>query len=153
MQESGVFHYRPIRNKQHKEFTDLLREQYLPKLYGYVMYRVNDSHLAESITLKVLRMTATERSVSTDSGKLTMILFSAARRELQDLTQADVNPVFLNLSAEEREVLSLRLGAHLDARTISKILGLSPSVIRVITCRSLCKLESCTEEPGQGVTM
>lgn len=129
-----------LQGKKREPLSGPLNEQYLPGLYRYVMYRTGDAALAESITVKILRTALTARAGSGKTGKWTVPLFSAACEELRRSDPAGAFPAFDGLSPLERDAVALRLGARLDVRTISKILGLSPSNVRAVIYRSLCKM-------------
>jgi DNA-binding CsgD family transcriptional regulator len=80
------------------------------------------------------------------SRPLSIKVFSLARESVN--LRAGSKPNMLSgLTSEEREVVSLKLGAELTNRSISKILGLSESSISRIIYKSLCKLKGCTEDP------
>lgn len=131
--------HRPQGEKQ-ETLSRSLTERHLPGLYRYVMYRTGDAALAESLTVKTLRKTLTGSADCDNEGTWTVTLFSAACKELQKYGPIGTPPVFTGLSPLERDALALRLGARLDVRMISKVLQISPSAVRAVMYRSLCKM-------------
>ncbi len=128
--------------RNRERLMDMLRERYLPGLFRYVMYLTNDTFLAESITLRVLKKSLPEQQVNRE---LTAVLYRAARAEVQACRRHNGHPVLTGLSPQDQEVLALRIGAGLDAKTAAKVLGISPSDVRAITYRSVCKLTPAKE--------
>jgi DNA-directed RNA polymerase specialized sigma24 family protein len=130
--------------------AELLCDEYLPRVLQYANYWVNDTGAAEELTLRALRKALVKsKNCSKNEKKFSAVIFDYARKEILDCTKAGaVKPIFPGLSTQEQEVISLRLGAALSNRMISKLLGLSESIVGTIVHRSLCKLKDCTEVPA-----
>jgi DNA-directed RNA polymerase specialized sigma24 family protein len=109
--------------------ADILCEQYLPRVFQYISYRVNNTQTAEELTLKALQNAMIGCNYSyEDKRKLSTVIFASARKEVQDyLKMDDGKPILSNLSDQEQEVISLKLGAVLNNQMISNLLGLSES--------------------------
>jgi DNA-directed RNA polymerase specialized sigma24 family protein len=126
---------------------DALCEYYLPRVFQYTRYWVDSIETAEDISLRVLKNAIAKiDSLGTKTESVSIKVFSLARESVN--LRAGSKPNMLSgLTSEEREVVSLKLGAELTNRSISKILGLSESSISRIIYKSLCKLKGCTEDP------
>jgi hypothetical protein len=122
----------------------ILCEQYLPRVYQYVNFWVNDRQLAEELTLKTLRkVIGSYRNCFIPDNTFSIRVFSAARQEIKDhMRTSQGKPVLPNLSPQEQEVISLKLGAVLDNQRISKILGLSKAGTEKIVAASLSRLQA-----------
>jgi hypothetical protein len=122
----------------------ILCEQYLPRVYQYVNFWVNDRQSAEELTLKTLRkVIGSYRNCFTPDNSFSIRVFSAARKEIKDhIRTSPEKPVLLNLSPQEKDVISLKLGAVLDNQRISKILGLSEAGTARIIAASLSRLQA-----------
>jgi DNA-directed RNA polymerase specialized sigma24 family protein len=122
--------------------SDLLCEQYLPRVFRYVSYWVDNRQSAEDLTLNSLKQAlARYGSCCKNESIFSIGVFAVARKEIQDyLRISSIKPIRPNLSPQEQEVISLKLGAMLDNRRISKITGFSESSVSTLICQSLCKL-------------
>jgi DNA-directed RNA polymerase specialized sigma24 family protein len=124
--------------------TGLICERYLPGVYRYVRFCVNDQPTAEELTLGAFRkvMSAYNRGFKPDEN-FSMLVFAAARKEIQDYLREGPNkPTWTGLSSQEQEVISLRMGAFLDNQRISKILNLPEKTVERITAESLNRLRT-----------
>jgi DNA-directed RNA polymerase specialized sigma24 family protein len=132
-----------------ENITGILCEHYLPRVLQYVHYWVEDTRAAEELTLKALKKALAEtRNCYHDEKKFSAVVFTCARQEIIDCAKSgDAKPFFPGLSNQEREVISLRLGAALNNRMISKLLRLSEPVVVAIIHRSLGKLDSMHLSP------
>jgi DNA-directed RNA polymerase specialized sigma24 family protein len=122
--------------------AEQLCEQYLTGIFRYVNYRVNDTELAEELTLNaLLKALSGIKHISGQDSALLVRLFKTARNEVRDyLRSASFEPVLSGLSSQEQEVFSLKFGAALNNKIISEILGLSePGISRILNV-SLRKL-------------
>jgi hypothetical protein len=125
----------------------ILYERFLERVFQYMNFWVNDAGLAEELTLKALRKALVKYGDCLDDEKEFSIgIFNCARSEVRDyLKVSSVEPVLPVLSVQEQDVISLRLAAALDNRTISGILGLSELKTGAIVRRSLYKLSDYRE--------
>jgi RNA polymerase sigma-70 factor (TIGR02952 family) len=65
-------------------FTDLY-EQYLPKVYRYISYRITDTHMAEDLTSAVFEKALTKfKSYSSEKASFSTWIFTIARNTLTD---------------------------------------------------------------------
>ncbi len=128
-----------------ENIVEILCEQYLPAVLRYVNCWVNNTELAEELTLSAIKKAlARYRCSSREDNVFAIKVFAAARKEVQShLRISSFKPVLHVLSNQEQEVYSLKFGAGLDNRRISKILGLSESTIGRIFYESLCKMNGC----------
>jgi DNA-directed RNA polymerase specialized sigma24 family protein len=133
-----------------ENITGILCEHYLPRVLQYVHYWVKDTGAAEELTLNALRKAlAKSRYCYYNEKKFSAVVFDCARKEVLDCAkEGAVKPIFPGLSTQEQEVISLRLGAALNNRTISKLLGLSESIVGAVVRRSLGKLKDCKGVPA-----
>lgn len=127
-----------------------LCEKYLPRVFQYVNYWLKDTKKAEDLTMKTLKKALIKlRSCAKDEKTFTQGVFSYARNEIQGyLKVSRVKPILSGLSAQEQEVISLKLAAEVNNAIISKLLGLSELKVETIVYQSLCKLRSCMEVPA-----
>ncbi|MDD5039306.1 MAG: sigma-70 family RNA polymerase sigma factor [Dehalococcoidales bacterium] len=130
--------------------TELLCEQYLPRVFQYINCWINGSAIAEEITLKALKKALVKyRNCYKDEKKFSTGLFRCARNEILGyLKVSTVKPILPGLSTQEQEVISLRLAAMVNNGMISKLLGLSESKVGTIVHQSLCKLKDQMEVPA-----
>jgi DNA-directed RNA polymerase specialized sigma24 family protein len=137
-------------NENEGNITELLCEQYLPRVFQYINYWLNDQEVAEEMTLKAMKEALVKfGNCFNDERKLSAGIFKCARKNVLDyLKMTKVKPVLSGLSVQEQEVISLRLAAVLNNRMISKLLGLSESRVGTIVRESLCKLRDCMEAPA-----
>lgn len=137
-------------NGNDANIPELLCEQYLPRVFQYVNYWLNDQETAEEMTLKAIKEALFKYgNCLNDEGKLSARIFKCARNNILDcLKMNKAKPMLSGLSVQEQEVISLRLAAVLNNRTISKLLGLSESRVGTIVRESLCKLRDCMEVPA-----
>jgi DNA-directed RNA polymerase specialized sigma24 family protein len=126
-----------------------LCEQHLPEVFRYINYWVNNTRIAEDLTMKALRnaFNGYKGSSNKEAPFLTG-LFTLARKEIQDYLKINpLKPVLPNLSTQEQEVISLKLGAILDNRRVAQILNLPESSVSQIIHDSLCKLNGSLAAP------
>lgn len=128
---------------------ELLCEHYLPAVFQYVNYWVNNTELAEELTLSALKKALVRLKDGYKEEKTFALgVFTTARKEIQSHSRiSSLKPILPNLSHQEQEVISLKFGAALDNRRISKILSLPESSVGRIIYESLCKLNGCLEVP------
>lgn len=133
-----------------ENMAELLCEQYLPRVFQYINYWVNDTKIAEELTLKALKKALVKyKGYYSDEKKFSTVIFAGARKEIQDsLKKGTIKPILSGLSSQEQEVISLRLAAALNNQMISKLTGLSESKVSTIVHQSLCKLRNCIEVPA-----
>jgi RNA polymerase sigma factor (sigma-70 family) len=142
----------------------------LPRLYNYFRYRLGDEGVAEDLTSVVLERAWLKRhQYSNDRAAFSVWLFSIAKNEVvnylrkrqislpislaekvsgetiehrlehsQDIQQ--LSRLLVDLPERECELISLKFGADLNNREISKITGLSESNVGTILSRVLQKL-------------
>lgn len=129
--------------------TELLCEQYLPAVFQYINCWVNNTQLAEELTLKALKKAlARYRNHYKQEDTFSIGVFATARKEIKEHSpMSSFKPILPNLTPQEHEVISLKFGAALDNQGISNILGLPESSISRIIYQSLCKLNGCLEVP------
>ena len=137
-------------NANEGNITELLCEQYLPRVFQYMNYWLNDQEMAEEMTLKAMKEALVKYgNCFNDEKKLSAGIFKCARKNILDyLKMNTVKPMLSGLSIQEQEVISLRLAALVNNGTISKLLGLSESKVGTIVRESLCKLRDCMEVPA-----
>lgn len=130
--------------------AEVLCEQYLPRVFQYMNYWLNDQETAEEITLKAMKEALVKYgNCFNDERKLSVGIFKCARKNMLDyLKMNKAHLVLPDLSVQEQEVISLRIAAVLNNRKISKLLGLSESRVGTIVCQSLCKLRDRMEAPA-----
>jgi DNA-directed RNA polymerase specialized sigma subunit len=134
-------------SKNVENITELLCEQYLPRVFQYVNYWVNDEVIAEELTLKTLKEALVKyQGCYKDERKFSTGIFAGARKKIQGgLKVGAIKPILSGLSSQEQEVISLRLAAVLNNQMISKLTGLSELKVCRIVHQSLCKLRDCME--------
>lgn len=127
--------------------AELLCEHYLPSVFQYVNYWVNNTELAEELTLSSLKKDmANYRDGYINENTFALVVFATARNKVQSHSRlSSLKPILPNLSHQEHEVVSLKFGAVLDNWRISKILNLTESNVGRIIYESLCKLNGCME--------
>jgi DNA-directed RNA polymerase specialized sigma24 family protein len=142
--------------------AEILFEQYLDKVFSYVSFWVNNTQLAEDLTLKAFKQVSlVARDCDRDSENFSVSLFTAARRVLRGNRSQTRTPVFdfppeagdealqkfrkglAALSPQEKELVALKLGSGLSNRCIGRILGLSEAEIGMYLCRVLNQLNGC----------
>ncbi len=145
-----MFKPEPNSNENEGNVTELLCEQYLPRVFQYINYWLDDQETAEEMTLKAMKEALVKYGdCFNDESKLSTGIFKCVRKNVLDyLKMNKVKPVLPGLSAQEQEVISLRLAAVLNNSMISKLLGLSESRVGTIVRESLCKLRDCIEVPA-----
>ncbi len=124
-----------------------LYEQYLPGVYQYISCWLDNNQLTEELTLASLKKALLRNGKgSTIQHDCLITVFTIARNEVQDhFRESKLKIAWPGLSDQEREVMAFKLGASLDNRSISSILGLSESSVTSIIVASLCKLRDCQE--------
>jgi DNA-directed RNA polymerase specialized sigma24 family protein len=127
--------------------TELLVEQYLPRVLRYISHWVNNTGLAEELTIETLKQAlARYKDCVNNEDIFSVRVFVIARQEIQDHLQIrSFKPSLPNLAHQEQEVLSLRLSAEMGTSGIARILGLPESSIRSIIFQSLSKLTAKRE--------
>jgi DNA-directed RNA polymerase specialized sigma24 family protein len=131
----------------------ILYERFLTRVFQYMIFWVNDAAIAEELTLKALKeVLANYEDCSNDEKEFSIRIFNCARSKVLDYLKVNsVKPVLSGLSAQEQDVISLRLAGEVNNRTISKLLGLSEIKTGKIVCRSLNKLSDRHENCFQNV--
>ncbi len=126
---------------------ELLCERYLPVVFQYINYWVNNTELAEELTLRALKKALIRFGEGyTEEITFALGIFTTARKEIQNHSRvSSLKPILPNLSHQEQEVISIKLGAELDNRRIAKILNLPESDVGRIVYESLGKLNGCLE--------
>lgn len=129
--------------------ADILCDRYLTQVFRYMNCCINDSGPAGELTLKSLKQALVEYGhCYRNEKKFSRGIFTCARKEVLDYSKKSaVKPLLPGLSAQEQEVLSLRLGAELNNRMISELLGLSESRVGMIISGALVKLSGSMEVP------
>lgn len=140
---------RPNSSEEIESINEILCEQYLPRVFQYVSYWVSNTQLAEELTLKALKKAlVTYKTFYKQENTFSIGVFATARKGIRNYLQiSGFKPSLPDLSSQEQEVISLKLGARLNIQRISKILGLSKSNVSRIIYQSLCKLNGCLEVP------
>ena len=130
--------------------AEALCEQYMPRILQYLNYWVNDSEIAEELTLKAFKKAlAKHGNCYRDEKRFSIGIFTCARNEIRDYWKTNTTvPVLPGLSVQEQDVISLRLAAVMNNRMISKLLGIPESRVGTIVCESLCKLRDRMEVPA-----
>lgn len=77
---------------------------------------------------------------SVDDGPLTVILDGEERHE--------VRAAFAQLSADEQEILELRIVGRLDAGAVGAVIGKRPGAVRMAQSRALARMRALMEEAG-----
>jgi hypothetical protein len=130
-----------------ENIADMACEQYLTRVYQYVSYWVDNPQLTEELTLRALRKVLVKyRDFCKCENTFSIAVFAAARKEIQSHPEINTfQPAWPGLSSQEREVISLKLGAALDNHRIATVLGLAESSVANAINQSLCKLRGCLE--------
>jgi hypothetical protein len=120
----------------------VLFEQYLPKVFGYIQYWVQNAPVAENLTLSSLKQFLSGcQSYVLDTQSLSKKVFSAARGNVHDYLKKNqsisAQPI---LSVHEMEIIAFKFGARLGNREIASILGLSQPIVATQLCQCLIKL-------------
>ncbi len=125
--------------------AEVLCEQCLPRVFKYVAYWVNNTQLAEDLTLKVINSALADYpDYVKHEDSFLVAAFIGARSEIQDYLRAKpLEQALHNLSHQEQEVISLKQAGGLDNVKISRVLGLPESDISSIVYQSLCQLKGC----------
>jgi RNA polymerase sigma-70 factor (ECF subfamily) len=162
-----------------------LYEQYLPRIFRYFSYRVNDGSLAEDLTSAVFEKALTRfGSFRAERSSFATWLFAIARNTLTDHYRAAGKQRWLSLdkvkemagmkrnqpeeefagkqrrqrlrtclaalSAQERDIVSLKFGGEFSNREIAGLTGLSESNVGTILYRVVRKLRDCFGEWPNG---
>ena len=137
-------------NGNDANITEILCEQYLPRVFQYINYWLNDQETAEEMSLKAIKEAmARYGNCCRDERKLSTGIFKYAQKRVLDyLKMNNAKPILSGLSIQEQEVITLMLAAVLNNRMISKLLGLPESRVGTIVRESLCKLRDCMEVPA-----
>ena len=146
-----------------------LYEQFLPKVYRYISYRISDVPTAEDLTSSVFEKALSKfKTYSQQKAQFSTWIFTIARNTLidhyrargsrptvtledpaalsvEDATVAadesrHLNACLAKLSPQEQEIISLKFGAEMTNRQIAATLALSESNVGVILYRSMRKL-------------
>lgn len=122
----------------------ILCDHYLPEIYRYIHFWVNNGLLAEQLTLKVLKKVIGGYKGSFNPDDVFLIrAFTAARKEIRvQVRTGQCRQVFPGLSLQQQEIMSLKLGGALDNRKIARILGLPESGIEKRVTTSLISLRA-----------
>ena len=162
-----------------------LYEQYLPRIFRYFSYRVNDDGQAEDLTSAVFEKALTRfDSFRAERSSFATWLFAIARNTLTDHyrsvgkrrwlplekvkemagTKHDqpeeefagkqcrqrLQTCLATLSAQERDIVSLKFGGEFNNREIAGLTGLSESNVGTILYRVVRKLRDCFGEWPNG---
>jgi DNA-directed RNA polymerase specialized sigma24 family protein len=136
-------------------------EQYLPKIFRYISYRINDKFMAEDITSTVFEKALTRfDQYNAEKAAISTWIFRIARTPQNDKTpeQAIIEEeenqtlkrCIAKLSPPEQEIVSLKFSAEMTNRQIASMLGLSESNVGVIIYRAVRKLRSEFEGLSHG---
>jgi DNA-binding NarL/FixJ family response regulator len=142
--------------------AELLFEQYLVKVFSYMSFWVNNTQLAEDLTLQALKgVSFGAENCDRDSENLSISLFTAARTLIQGNLPHSAWPGFNSphksgnrdqfklqaglerLSSQEKEIVSLKLSSGLSNRSIGRILGRPEADIGLHLRQALDKLNGC----------
>jgi hypothetical protein len=120
----------------------VLFEQYLPKVFGYIQYWVQNVPVAENLTLSALKQSLSgHQSYAPDTESLSKKVFSAARGNVHDyLKKNQVISAQPDLSIHDMEIIAFKFGARLGNPEIARILGLSQPVVATQLRQCLIKL-------------
>jgi DNA-directed RNA polymerase specialized sigma24 family protein len=140
--------------------AELLFEQYLDKVFSYISFRVNNTQLAEDLTLRVLKGVFCQAgNGNRDNENLPVNLFTAARTLLQgnlpraalpvsgvppeagNSTQFSLQSGLERLSPQEKDIVALKLGPGLCNRCIGRILELSEVQVGIELFQALSKIK------------
>jgi len=137
-------------NENEGSIKELLCEQYLPRVFQYLNYWLNDQEIAEGMTLKAMKEALVKYgNCFNDERKLSAGIFKCARKNILDYSKMNKSkPMLSGLSVQEQEVISLRLAAEVNNRMIATLLGISEAKIVPIIRQSLGKLRDCMEVPS-----
>jgi DNA-directed RNA polymerase specialized sigma24 family protein len=120
---------------------DALCEYYLPRVFQYVRYWVDTIETAEDISLRVLKNAIGKiDSLGTKTESVSIKVFSLARESV-NLYARPKAAILSSLTSEEREVISLKLGAELTNRGIAAVLRIGEPRVGEILYRSFSKLK------------
>jgi RNA polymerase sigma factor (sigma-70 family) len=152
-----------------------LYEEYMPKVFRYINYRVLDVDTAQDITENAFEKALINfEAYSSNRAEFSTWIFTIAKNTLIDYYRssarenskqkgADIQvknhkgmnldyqvieteemntlqSYIAQLSAQEKEIISLKFGAEMTNRKIAKMLGLSESNVGTIVYRTVCKL-------------
>jgi DNA-directed RNA polymerase specialized sigma24 family protein len=108
---------------------------------------LSNNQLAEELTLASLKKAVLRNLVDNiEPHDYLIAVFTIARNEVCNYLRTNKSkPAWPVLSNQEQDVIALKLGASLDNRSISSILGLSESSVTSTVAKSLCKLRDCPE--------
>jgi RNA polymerase sigma factor (sigma-70 family) len=158
-----------------------LYEEFMPKVFRYINYRIVDSDIAQDITENIFEKALLNfKSYSSDRARFSTWIFSIAKNTLIDYyrtsarensKQREANKKIGNLndgqhfdhqatveelstlqscitqlSAQEKEIISLKFGAEMKNRQIAKMLGISESNVGTIVYRTIRKLRDKFQE-------
>ena len=161
-----------------------LYEEFMPKVFRYVNYRVVNSDTAQDITENIFEKALVNfTSYSSDRARFSTWIFSIAKNTLIDhyrtsarkynkqkeanqqienhhngpnidyqIEAEDLNTLqccITRLSAQEKEIISLKFGAEMTNRQIAKMLGMSESNIGTILYRTIRKLRDKLQEENR----
>ena len=138
-------------------------DELIPRVYAFVAYRLGDGPDAEDATADVFERALRYRgSYNAHRGEPISWLIGIARRVIADRppvehAQADLDPgtaepqagaldrlvldeALSGLSERDRELIALRYGADLTARSIARITGLRTNAVEVALHRALQRL-------------
>ena len=147
-------------------------EPLVKRVYAYVAYRVGDGVDAEDITSATFERALRYRSSFDERrGEPVAWLIGIARREIgvhfagaqtqalesvdveapgdlanETATRLDLHGAVRMLEARDRELIALRYGADLAAKSIAEVLDLRTNAVEVALHRALARLRKALEE-------
>jgi hypothetical protein len=136
---------RPVADENIGRMSEDLCDKYLTRVFQYVNYWVDNTELAEELTLETFHKALIRyKSDYKHENTFSTGIFTVARNTIQDyIRKSGHKPILPELSYREQEVISLKVGAVLNNRSISEILRLPESNISLILCQSLSKMNGC----------
>jgi RNA polymerase sigma-70 factor (ECF subfamily) len=107
----------PRGNQVDREVFARLYEEYMPKVYRYIHYRVNSVHVAEDLTSMVFEKALVNFSkYSSDKAAFSTWIFTIARNTLTDHYRASARRPAVSLD----EIVDLPNGKELPAETVER---------------------------------
>ena len=168
-----------------RETFEALYDEYMPKVFKYIQYKVSNMQLTEDLTSVVFEKALTNFGrYSKDKAAFSTWVFSIARNTVIDHYRSrgrqqtvslenvvidieskdplpdeqldkkeEIRKLHLclsKLSAQEKELISLKFSSELNNRQIAKMLGLSESNVGTRLYRAVRKLRDSFQELENG---